>query len=321
MQAKANRKFTFFKGWHDFISELDTEAEQLEAYRTICDMAFQGEEGFKCPEMPLKGHLTPTQKVRRQIFHMVQSTLWKNAKDASSAQSEMALGRGRPRKGETRDEYIERTSARRISIAESVAMDRIVDGIMAEQNPPTVADEDPTKGMSEEDACQYRAQKAPPISLEDMPNATVSNLSKETQRRIARMKVSMWEDRIKNWEDLQKIIKDGYFGGDPRVAMSEDFCKYAYFQLVTVQHWRYYNTDKPIQNNLMNVIHGLVKNYIIMMDKEKGFANRRKIIVQKQMERTQQIEDEVADADEVNRIVREREIAAERRARELGFGI
>lgn len=309
MKRTCNQRFTFWRGWYDFIQELDTEREQLEAYNTICQMAFQGEDGYECPIREDGVPMTPLLRVRRQIYHMLHGILWRQDSDKRkrSKCSDSSVGRGRPLKGETASDYYERTEQRRALLS-----DEMSDGDEQLNGAGSVA-------CNEEMASVGDEEQPLTIHAGDMVDdcSEVSLVEKRQAKKM--MKESIWEERIKSWKDLQDFIKKGYFGSHVRIAISEDFCKHAFFQLSEVQKWKNVITKRPIQSNLIHVISGLVNQYRMTSVKNLAADKRVSAYSKKEADKAKRQEDAEKTSEDIANIERQRELDAEARARELGL--
>ena len=300
------KRFAFLEGWYAFISELETQEEKLAAYETICRMAFLGRDGFELPPSAND----KCSRLCKHIYLMLHGVLWHDFDSSNQDQESSAYGKimnasgyGRPRKGETKEEYKERTESRRKEIKAQESLDMVID--------------DTEKGNEPKGNCGANL----PVSPANDPAAenTMSPLvSPSVKERIERAQRSCWQDRIKNWEDLQKVIKECYFGSDMTLAYSQDFCRYAYYQLAKVQGWKNSITGKPIQGNLMNVIASMLRGFSIEQEKAKGFEKRRNIVKKTQAERVAVMEMEEADEEEREARRIARELEADRKAREAG---
>jgi len=272
MCMKANRRFTFWEGWYDFIRDLETDEEKLEAYQTICQMAFLGEEGYDCPEKPADGTMTPTLKVRRQVYHMLHGSLWRDSTKTpydrntkSSKCSEASYGRGRPLKGESKDDYIKRTDINRLSRREEEAPIEESPDMLPES---PVAHDWKTVGQS-----PSPQEKALETASDPLP--------------VRPSQKSMWAERFKTKEDLRKFLRDLSIScSKPAAMVSDDFVNRIWFMFAEVQHWHNNVTNKPFEYELVDAIRGEFKRFLYGEIKDRKFE--RKLAEVKQAEEAEE---------------------------------
>lgn len=323
MAEKSNGRFTFWEGWYDYIRDLDSPEEKLEAYETICQMAFLGPSRYVNPERPIDGDISPLFRVRRQVFHLIHGILWKTK--GSCQNSDVDYGsysvcRGRPRTGETREEYLKRTEERRRQMESAMASNE--GGIGNEEDTdddfPYYADDDTssTGQLQEHDAAEKGEAL---IQAEKEREERSEELSEAAKRRIEQATVSQWKERIKNWQDLQAVIVNGYFGADMKLAQSEEFCRYALWILCDQQDWKNVVTGRAIQNDLMNIIHSLVRKFAYMKQKDSVMDKKREAWMKESADKLDEaIASQMSD-EEMAELNRKRRIAANRKAKKMGL--
>jgi len=233
--------FVFHRSYFNVINEMDTDAEKLAAFMTLCQMAFQGEEAFSLPELPVGGKATPMLHAVRNLYHQSRDFIWQKSKPKNEKRVAAGKKGGRPRKYALESDSL-------AEIDEQTNIEAIEQPKTAEKA-PTSLPKDKGVQLPKDDLSALlppptSGSTANPIGGPDVVNGVVK---------------SKFASIIKSPSDLKAWLKQNWCGGKLNIVFSEGFYNWAYEQLVN-SGWRSYKTNQPIAN-LSSIISKLTIGY------------------------------------------------------------
>jgi len=233
--------FVLHRSYFNVINEMDSNEEKLAAFMTLCQMAFQGEEAFSLPEIPVGGKMTPMLHAVRNIYHQSRDFIWQKAKPKNEKNVAAGKKGGRPRKyaltsdsmAETDEEEMPAPMKAQKTAEKAPTSLPKAQGVQLPKDDLSALLPPPTSGAT-----------ANPIGGPDIIDGVV-------QSRFASI--------IKSPSDLKAWLKQNWYGGKIDIVLSDGFSTWAYEQLVN-SGWRSYKTNKPIAN-LSSIVSKLTVGY------------------------------------------------------------
>lgn len=278
MASSAN-SFVFYRSWFEMIEEWETDEEKLAAYRTLCQMAFQGEENFVLPEKPQDGKMSPVLHAIRNIYHSSRCILWKGEKvknERCVAAGKMG-GRGRKK-----------------SFESDSTIDYDIEEVLAKEKAPQPSPDADLAASNHLDG-----KSTTPIKDDLVDNPTVNSQPIGGPDIINGVVQSKFASIIKSPKDLQSWIQKNWMGACDKLVRSDGFSEWAYEKLVE-SNWRLYQSNRPITN--LGVILGKLKigykkyiEYVVPKQKEEE-EHFRKLKEEKEREEAEQ-QNQLTDAE------------------------
>lgn len=221
--------FVFHRSYFNVINEMDTDAEKLAAFMTLCQMAFQGEEAFSLPELPVSGRPTPVLHAIRNLYHQSRDFIWQKSKPKSERHVAAGKRGGRPRRHAAESDSW--------TGMESAANGTYVECTESNENAPTRSSEAKEMQPPKEDLTAIlpqpaRGSTANPIGSPEIVNGIV-------QSRFASI--------VKAPSDLKSWLRQNWIGSRREMVFSDGFIEWAFEKLVN-SGWRDYKTNRPITN-------------------------------------------------------------------------
>lgn len=273
------RKVCVWEGWARWIDERSSPEERLAAYETIMAIAFPKDEEnpYQPPEVPNDGsHLSRADLTRRDVYNQ-----WRGIIEHNS--SRCPIGSDSPIRVELVTSGLSDTCGDKVVIGmessdidgsdsdsvvtdhEEVEVDSYGDSAV-EQKPRRKSREAKRNGslsIVERQEKERKEGDSNPLVSSAMsefvqahnPMARAMNLTKYDKAKIAE-----WNVKIPDAEALHRWIKENWAFPNGDVALSENFCSYAFNRLAKESNWCSSKTGKPF-TTLHNVLHWLVIDY------------------------------------------------------------